>query len=625
MQAAMQSKQRSMPLCQPTGSIDINRALNKAAKAPSVSVEARRRAVAFIEKERQFHLGFLPTEQSHPKTVNLDAVFRQSPACGVRLLQAVDRDILVMAQRLFRGREFREMVEAGVDALLHGRRIILSGCGATGRLSVLLESMWRRYFRELKRRDESSYRQFARFANSVRSIITGGDYALIRSVESFEDYAEFGRQQVRELAVMTGDVLIAITEGGETSSVLGAVQEAVGRRARVFLLFNNPASLLAKKLERSRRAILNPAVTVLDLFCGPMAVAGSTRMQATTAEQLIAGAALETILDRLTKAGSKKQSSLPAMDYAAGLEKMLDDLAKPAAVKALAEYIEFEEKLYRHGGLVTYYADDYMLDIFTDTTERAPTFMLPPFRKRDDRLSAPSWAFVKSPRLTTAQGWRHILGRPLRCLNWNGRLYRHLGAPPGMIDSPPVINRDAMLKFNIGRDSDSSRCNGENCAAVKFFAASESAQEGFVEFEKAFDRIARSYPRRASLCIGSGPISRRGDRFVVPLITAPSPLMVFEHLAVKLALNIISTGTMVRLGRITGNWMSYVEVTNKKLIDRGIRIISNLCGLSYLDAAHALFQTIVALEPRPHHERKQLSPVRQTILRLGRKHPVKES
>ena len=135
--------------------------------------------------------------------------------------------------------------------------------------------------------------ELAPYSNSVFSIMTGGDYALVRSVEFFEDYQSFGRQQVKELNMQSGDMLVAITEGGETSSVLGTVFEALDRNCKAFLMFNNPADLLAEHLERSRKAICDERVCVLDLYCGPMALAGSTRMQATTSAQLIAGAALE--------------------------------------------------------------------------------------------------------------------------------------------------------------------------------------------------------------------------------------------------------------------------------------------------------------------------------------------
>ena len=42
-------------------------------------------------------------------------------------------------------------------------------------------------------------------------------------------------------------MLVAITEGGETSSVIGTVKEAVDRGCAVFLLFNNPAALLRER------------------------------------------------------------------------------------------------------------------------------------------------------------------------------------------------------------------------------------------------------------------------------------------------------------------------------------------------------------------------------------------
>jgi N-acetylmuramic acid 6-phosphate etherase len=47
----------------------------------------------------------------------------------------------------------------------------------------------------------------------------------------------------------------------------------------------------------------------------------------------------------------------------------------------------------------------------------------------------------------------------------------------------------------------------------------------------------------------------------------------------KLALNILSTGAMVRLGKVYGNRMVDVAVTNKKLRDRAWRILQDLTGL----------------------------------------------
>ena len=78
--------------------------------------------------------------------------------------------------------------------------------------------------------------------------------------------------------------------------------------------------------------------------------------------------------------------------------------------------------------------------------------------------------------------------------------------------------------------------------------------------------------------------------------TADSPLEIWKHLAVKLAFNCLSTGTMALMGRITGNWMSWVSVSNKKLIDRGIRLLVELGGIQYEEAAERLFAAVGYVE-----------------------------
>lgn len=54
--------------------------------------------------------------------------------------------------------------------------------------------------------------------------------------------------------------------------------------------------------------------------------------------------------------------------------------------------------------------------------------------------------------------------------------------------------------------------------------------------------------------------------------------------AQKLVLNMISTTAMIRLGRVKGNKMVDMQLTNHKLIDRGTRMIIEKTGLDY-DAA----------------------------------------
>ncbi|QIZ73286.1 N-acetylmuramic acid 6-phosphate etherase [Oxynema aestuarii] len=56
----------------------------------------------------------------------------------------------------------------------------------------------------------------------------------------------------------------------------------------------------------------------------------------------------------------------------------------------------------------------------------------------------------------------------------------------------------------------------------------------------------------------------------------------------KMALNIISTGVMVKLGKVYGNRMVDVAVTNSKLHDRALRILRDLTGLNRDEAGYLL-------------------------------------
>ena len=58
--------------------------------------------------------------------------------------------------------------------------------------------------------------------------------------------------------------------------------------------------------------------------------------------------------------------------------------------------------------------------------------------------------------------------------------------------------------------------------------------------------------------------------------------------AQKLALNMISTATMVKLGRVKGNKMVDMQLTNNKLIDRGVRMIMEELGVPAKSAAALL-------------------------------------
>lgn len=60
--------------------------------------------------------------------------------------------------------------------------------------------------------------------------------------------------------------------------------------------------------------------------------------------------------------------------------------------------------------------------------------------------------------------------------------------------------------------------------------------------------------------------------------------------ATKMVLNMISTATMVSMGKVYGNLMVDLMAVNEKLVDRGTRIIQKITGLDYDSSEEALIR-----------------------------------
>jgi len=594
----------------------------------------REQALHFIKEETQFHLGYLPTEQSHPKTRGLSQALQTNTAQGVSMLLGVDDDIPPVTAQVFAGKEFAQMRAAIKTALDRKHRIYFSGCGATGRLAILLDAANRRFWRETFEKQPALKAVCGDMAERTAAVMTGGDFALIRSVEMFEDFSDFGYHQIKQAGIGKGDVLIAISEGGETSSVIGTVWRGVDAKANVFFLFNNPAQLLAAHLERCRKVVENDAVTKLVLCTGPMAVAGSTRMQATTIEMLVAGTAFEMALSdhlktRLTPAqfAGLGLADLTPEKRLAQFQTLLQQLRSEANIAAMSRMVDDEADLYTRKGRITYFANDYLLDIFTDTTERSPTFKIPPFRSTLETAAPASWAFVKDPARPTPAAWLRLLEHEPRCLEWKSATYVKLKAPVKLIANPPQIGRERLNTYLIGNDPDASRTEVKpNAASAVLLGPEASLLDAGSDnaWCRAFLASTTSFDHRSVLAIGrANPSGWKEKQIHVDVDIPETPLQLFAHLGAKLVLNNVSSATMGKMGRLSGNWMAHVDASNKKLVDRSTRLVAELAGVDYETACIALFESIEEMKSWDEARRKTTSPAAYTIekIRTGKSVP----
>ena len=91
-------------------------------------------------------------------------------------------------------------------------------------------------------------------------------------------------------------------------------------------------------------------------------------------------------------------------------------------------------------------------------------------------------------------------------------------------------------------------------------------------------------------CITCNPGSPVAETAVHPLVAVVGPEFVTgstrmkSGTAQKLILNMISTSVMIKLGRVKGNRMVDMQLSNNKLVDRGTKMVMDALGIDYQEA-----------------------------------------
>lgn len=107
--------------------------------------------------------------------------------------------------------------------------------------------------------------------------------------------------------------------------------------------------------------------------------------------------------------------------------------------------------------------------------------------------------------------------------------------------------------------------------------------------------------RTAAISCNPGSAIAQEAEIAISPVVGPEALTGSTRLksgtAQKLVLNMISTGAMVKLGKVYQNLMVDMKATNIKLVDRACRIVVEATGAARLDAENALKQTDYEVKP----------------------------
>jgi N-acetylmuramic acid 6-phosphate etherase len=153
-------------------------------------------------------------------------------------------------------------VDDAVAALKRGGRLVYAGAGTSGRIAIQDGAELRPTY------DWPSER--------LVFVMAGGMQAMVSSVEGAEDDEASGAEAMTQAGVGQNDVVIAVAASGTTPFTVGALRCAGERGALCIAVANNRGAAL---FQFARHKIL--------IETGTEVLAGSTRMQAGTAQKIV--------------------------------------------------------------------------------------------------------------------------------------------------------------------------------------------------------------------------------------------------------------------------------------------------------------------------------------------------
>jgi N-acetylmuramic acid 6-phosphate (MurNAc-6-P) etherase len=573
-------------------------------------------SIDYVQTKTPYQLHTLLTEQRHPKTWNLSERIVQDMEAGLRMLFAVDEDVDARLKSLGRDSQVLERaVQAAEEAILSGRKIYLFGCQETGRWTKWVESsIWRPFWKDLRARKKIwakvAYNVGDSIENRLIGEMPGADRSLISPLEGWEDLMVTGRFQLEERGIEPGDVVFCVSASGESPVVIGTIYEALDQWTRrypyeskkiqkkLFFFFNNPEEVLLP-FDRCKAVLEEPGITKIGLTTGPQALAGSTRMQASTIDAFLITQILQTAIDRALRPflSNKEMAKLgfeTPVVFADKLGKFSDILKNvKKIIPVIADLTELAEKTYIDERYATYSALRGFNTVFNDCAERGAAFHIQPLDTvktvpRKSRIQA--WAPV--PNLEEA--WLTILGRPFRGLSpasYKNRLEKEvtnrdlLQATSESIknaeDDQQFLFDFSLSDFNLRnrrpekgdlgilvvispeetllKDKDSSLFQ----FVTQFLDKGARTTILFIteKKEKEIKKLARKIP-------GFDP-DGEDILVILPLDSQNDPLFINRLIALKIILNAHSTAVMTRSGRVAGNTVTAVYPDNLKSIGRG--------------------------------------------------------
>lgn len=197
------------------------------------------------------------TETQNKNSLNIDTL---STLDLVRVINEEDKGVAHAVEKAMP--QIAQAIDAIVDSLGNGGRLIYIGAGTSGRLGILdaVECV----------------PTYSTSPELVQGLIAGGEGAIVRSIEGAEDKPELAEADLQHINFSAVDIVVGIAASGRTPYVIGGLNYAKKIGAKTIAVSCNvPAP------------ILELADIAIGVQVGAEVITGSTRMKAGTAQKMV--------------------------------------------------------------------------------------------------------------------------------------------------------------------------------------------------------------------------------------------------------------------------------------------------------------------------------------------------
>jgi len=578
-------------------------------------------SIDFIQNKTRFFLQNVLSEQFHPKTRNFSQLIREDHERGLRQILVSYEDIAKTLDAVAKKTlVLNRLVRSIERAILTGHKIYIYS-GATNGLAKQVESVfWRPFWKKIRGTGKIWNKLETSITENIPDLLigemTGGDRALMGSMEGLDDLLLMGWLQLQEHGIEKEDVVICFSEGGDTSSVIGTLQAAVdlwktdgpydpqNAQKHLYFIYNNPDEELLS-LDRSQSIIEDLGITKINLSTGPQSISGSTRMQAATINAFFFGHVLQSALHRTLKnfLSRKEMARLGYQDSYTLPEELLEFSTILKEIKnnlpAVARISQLEAQTYKARHSVTYFAQRGLHTVLSDCTERSLDFSLPPL-DTTKVINRRSWTQVWTPTSGLDESWQAFLGRDFRGLD--PAFYKD---PFSKVIADPRVknmalehlehteeNQNFLYDFSLASFNLTNRGprNGDLGVCVLMDPEDADLSEKNSYLRKFLSLFTGNNKNSAILFVHGQrekdikervdnlPASERITRDAMVTVFVDStndPLAINKHVALKILLNTHSTAVMADLGRVVGNTMTHIRPSNLKFIGRATHLIQS--------------------------------------------------